>query len=371
MAGRKLASIILSGLPWWLSGKESICQCRRNRFDLWVEKIPWRKKCQPAPVFLLGKSHGQKSLVGYKDTGDRGQRIHGVTKESNKTLRLNTTLSLVYLPIWFSTYMEIIYHHCDLLTIYHLHHQRWALYTCSSSNILHLWSHDAGLLLPLPLTQIYMPPTLSTLPYSARQLLSCPCTVSVPLLQPMAHGTEPQQPLGHNCIRCLSNPTPFPRPNLLNLFGLSVQYNAPPHPSSLSSVQFSRSVMSDSLRPHELQHTRLPCPSPTPGVHSDSRPSSRWCHPAISSSVVHFSSCPQSLPASDSFPMSQLFTWGGQSTGAPPYSACFLISPTVVAPKVPYSGIHFTPFDFIWVHLYPHQNLGYNHGSNWNSSLEP
>ena len=73
--------------------------------------------------------------------------------------------------------------------------------------------------------------------------------------------------------------------------------------------------MSDSLRPHELQHTRPRCPSPTPGVHSDSRPSSQWCHPAISSSVVPFSSYPQSLPASKSFPMSQLFTWGGQSTG--------------------------------------------------------
>ena len=82
-----------------------------------------------------------------------------------------------------------------------------------------------------------------------------------------------------------------------------------------SSVQFSRSVMSDSLQPHELQHARPPCPSPTPRVHSDSRPSSPWCHPAISSSVVPFSSCPQSLLASGSFPISQLFTWGGQSTG--------------------------------------------------------
>ena len=81
------------------------------------------------------------------------------------------------------------------------------------------------------------------------------------------------------------------------------------------SVQFSRSVMSDSLRPHELQHARPPCPSPTPGVHSNSCPSSRWCHPAISSSVVLFSSCPQSLPASEPFPISQLFSWGDQSTG--------------------------------------------------------
>ena len=82
-----------------------------------------------------------------------------------------------------------------------------------------------------------------------------------------------------------------------------------------SSVQFSRSVVSDSLRPHESQHARPPCPSPTHGVHPDSRPSSGWCHPAISSSIVAFSSCPQSLPASESFPMSQLFTWGVQSTG--------------------------------------------------------
>ena len=82
---------------------------------------------------------------------------------------------------------------------------------------------------------------------------------------------------------------------------------------SLSSVQFSRSVMTDSLGPHESQHARPPCPSPSPGVHSDSHPSSPWCHPAISFSVIPFSSCPQSLPASKSFPMSQLFAWGGQS----------------------------------------------------------
>ena len=81
------------------------------------------------------------------------------------------------------------------------------------------------------------------------------------------------------------------------------------------SVQLSRSVVSDSLQPSESQHARPPYPSPTPGVYSNSCPSSRWCHPAISYSVVPFSFCPQSLPASGSFPMSQLFTWGGQSTG--------------------------------------------------------
>ena len=83
----------------------------------------------------------------------------------------------------------------------------------------------------------------------------------------------------------------------------------------VTSVQFSLSVLSDSLWPHELQHARPPCPSPTSGIHSNSCPSSWWCHPAISSSVIPFASCSQSLPVSESFPMSQLFTWGGQSIG--------------------------------------------------------
>ena len=91
---------------------------------------------------------------------------------------------------------------------------------------------------------------------------------------------------------------------------------------SFNSIQFS-SVLS-TLQPHELQHTRPPCLSPTPGVYSNSCPSSRWCHPAISSSVVPFSSCPQSLPASGSFPMSQFFAWGGQSIGV---SASALVVP--------------------------------------------
>ena len=94
------------------------------------------------------------------------------------------------------------------------------------------------------------------------------------------------------------------------------------------SVQFSRSVVSDSLRPHESQHARPPCPSPTPGVHSNSSPLSWWCHPAISSSVIPFSSCPQSTPASGSFPMNQLITWGGQSIGVSALASvlpCYLL----------------------------------------------
>jgi len=90
------------------------------------------------------------------------------------------------------------------------------------------------------------------------------------------------------------------------------------------SVQFSHSVVSDSLQPHEQQHTRPPCSSPTPGVYPNSCPLSRWCHPTISSSVVPFSSCPQSCPASGAFPMSQLFASGGQSIGV---SASTLVLP--------------------------------------------
>ena len=101
---------------------------------------------------------------------------------------------------------------------------------------------------------------------------------------------------------------------------MKIQFN------SVISVQFSHSVVSESLRPHELQHTRPPCPSPTSRVYPNSCPLSRWCHPAISSSVVPFSSCPQVLPASESFPMSQLFAWGGQSIGVSASTSVFPVN---------------------------------------------
>ena len=91
-----------------------------------------------------------------------------------------------------------------------------------------------------------------------------------------------------------------------------------------ASVQFSHSVVSDCLQPHGLQHARLPCPSPTPGAYSNSRPLDQWCHPTMSSSVIPFSSRLQSFPASGSFPMSQFFTSGGQSIGV---SASALVLP--------------------------------------------
>ena len=107
-----------------------------------------------------------------------------------------------------------------------------------------------------------------------------------------------------------------------------------------SVSQFSGSVVSNSLRPHESQHTRPPCPSPTPRIYSNSYPSSWWCHPAISSSVVPFSSCPQSLPASESFPISQLFTWSGQKY----WRFSFSISPSNERPGL-------TSFRMDWLAL--------------------
>ena len=94
----------------------------------------------------------------------------------------------------------------------------------------------------------------------------------------------------------------------------------------VSSVQFSHSVMSDSLRPHEPQHARPPCPSPTPGVYPNSCPLSRWCYPTISSSAIPFSSCPQSFPASGSFQMIQLFSSGGQTIGVSPSTSVLPMS---------------------------------------------
>ena len=101
---------------------------------------------------------------------------------------------------------------------------------------------------------------------------------------------------------------------------------------NFSSVQFSHSVLSDSLQAHEPQHARPPCPSPTPGVHPNPFPSSWWCHPTISSSVIPFSSHLQSFPASGSFPVSQFFTSGGQSIG---FSASTSVLPMTIQDWLP------------------------------------
>ena len=135
------------------------------------------------------------------------------------------------------------------------------------------------------------------------------------------HGDFPGKNIEVGCCTLLQRvfPTQGSDPCLLLLLHWqadSLPLVPPGNPlKSYSSVQLGCSVVSDSLRPHKSQHTRPPCPSPSPEVHSNSGSLSQWCHPAFSSSVVPFSSCPQSLPASESFQMSQLFASGGQSIG--------------------------------------------------------
>ena len=147
--------------------------------------------------------------------------------------------------------------------------------------------------------------------YSLLPLSSAQFSHSVMSNSLQLHGLQRARPPCSSPILCL-----FSFPTKLILVHLLV-----------SLVQFSLSVVSNSLRPHKSQHARPPCPSPAPGVHSNSCPSSRWCHPDTSSFVVPFSSCPQSLPASESFPMSQLFTWGGQSTGVSALASSFQRTP--------------------------------------------
>ena len=137
--------------------------------------------------------------------------------------------------------------------------------------------------------------------------------VSIELVMPSNHPTISSSVVPFSsCLQSFLPLESFPMSQFheVNLAFLSLPM--PFESNSIISVQFSHSVMSDSLRPHGLQHTRPPCPSPTPGVHPNSCPWSWWCHPTISSSAVPLSSHLQSFPASGSFPMSQLFTSGGQ-----------------------------------------------------------
>ena len=158
-----------------------------------------------------------------------------------------------------------------------------------------------------------MPNKILSLPLAVLFFLLSPTktTQALPTLHSRSHCFL-QNSLYHSS--CKFVPTPGVLIRVLNLIYQESEHKS--INSCVSSVQFSCSVVSDSLRPHESQHARPPCPSSSSGVHSDSRPSSPWCHPAISSSVVPFCSFPQFLPASESFPMSQLFAWGGQSAGS-------------------------------------------------------
>ena len=139
-----------------------------------------------------------------------------------------------------------------------------------------------------------------------------------------------------------------------------------------SSVQFSRSVVSNSLRPHGLLHTRPPCPSPTPRVYPNSRPSSRWCHPAISSSVVLFSSCPQSFPASGSFQMSQLFASGGQNIGVSASTSVLPMNSGLISFRLDWLdllAVQRTLKSLLQCHIQKHQFFGTQLSSESNSHI--
>ena len=143
-----------------------------------------------------------------------------------------------------------------------------------------------------------------------------PLSYKIKTLRTTSHNQPTIIKLRQQCsvVLCSSQPHGLQSTRLL------CPWNSPGKNTRVGSVQFSHLVMSDSLQPHEFQHARPPCLSPSPRVHSikslhHSHPSKQWCDPAISSSIIPFSSCPQFLPASESFPMSQLFAWGGQRTG--------------------------------------------------------
>ena len=151
---------------------------------------------------------------------------------------------------------------------------------------------------------------------SDEQLLACSLVTLREKSIPSNTGHPLQQLLLYQlCSTCLRGLPPSPMTGPESFTKFYWESICMWHWEGISSVQFSHSAVSDSLQPHEPQHARPPCPWPTPGVHPNSCPLSWWYHPTISSSVMPLSSCPQSLPASGSFQMSQLFASGGQSIG--------------------------------------------------------
>ena len=244
-------------------------------------------------------------LYNYPDSGHGG--LHDISTAMDP--------SRSSLPPWPSAWQRaMLFSHIHKLPL-------WDLASSAAS-----WTDESCPALPSPPWEHWtsMKPAL-TIEWKGLQwtLLSsaswtvCPHRASLPSGQsamfPISSGQGTNaQPHLCSSFSCVTFPIPLPPPTTIHQRGSTCEFLLS---FLFSSVQFSRSVMSDSLRPHESQHARPPCPSPTPGVYSNPCPSSRWWHPAISSSVVPFSSCPQSLPASGSFPMRQLFAWGGQSIG--------------------------------------------------------
>ena len=240
----------------WSPGKEPPCQCRRQKrcgFDSWVRKIPWGGQGNPLQYSCLENAMNRGV----------GARVYKVAKSWTQLKKQHTmefTTPLRDLSSSFLTLLERRHWYILLRTI-------WKYVVKFNIHMLFVWQkHPTRKNISL---QLYL----------------------------------------HECANV------YTRRLIVALFVLACMHTQTHEHTHRrkTSVQFSHSVMSDSLWPHGLQHARPPCISPTPRAYSNSCPLSQWCHPSISSSIIPFSSCPQSFPASESFQMSQLFASGGQS----------------------------------------------------------
>ena len=270
------------GLAWWLREERICLQCRRPRFDPWVRKIPWRKEWLHTPVFLSGEFHGQRSLAGINVWSSQtllllSSPFMWFCSNSCHCLQFKQLSCQFQIPnSWGTTGMDLVWVTCSSCTKSRAKRcGRTVLTWHRDSHTLLLGMRNGTATLEDCLEVSYK--TKYTLPIQPRNRAPC------------------------NLPNFFSHLPTFFTTNILHM-------NV--------SVQFSCSVVSDSLQPHGLQHTRLPCSSPTPRVCSNSCPLSQWCHPTISSSIVPFSFHLQSFPESGSFPVSQLFASGSQSLGA-------------------------------------------------------
>ena len=284
-------------IAWWLSWWRICLQCRRPGFDPWDEKVPWKREWHPTPIFLAGEFHGQGSLVSYSpwglkesDTTDQLIHFHDhwpflllisklLLNLSSKFFISGTVLS--DLEFLFSYLLQLPFLCCCFPSV-HL----WSCFPLSFSyfKVLICYIQHLGYSELVSIDWLFYTFTLIWVIFL--------CFFLCPVI-----------------FFCMVDIVDIMFLELQILLSSFKEYWI------LFSVLFSHSVMSNSLRPHELQHARLPCPSQTPGVYSDSCPLSWWCHPTISSSVISFFSHLQSFRASGSFQMSQFFTSAGKNIG--------------------------------------------------------
>ena len=226
------------------------------------ENLHWRRKWETTPVFLLRRNQKRKSL---KDSSELPTRIQSSPRFGGQDSQVLVSIKITKRS-FFGT--SILRFHLSLLNPLLLHH------------LVHIRPWNANTR-DIGMVCLWLFVTLWTITHQS----------------PLSMGLSKQEYWSGFPFPSPGDlPDPGIKPGSPALQAYSLLCKPPQKPPKTYSVQFSRSVVSDSLRPHEAEHARPPCPSSTPGVHSNSRPSSQWCHPAISSSVIPFSSRPQSLP---------------------------------------------------------------------------